>query len=111
VSGEVEDDCGINSVHAEVASGEGFYSYFELHPVGPGSFVTAILYEGEVQLPPNFQEGAVGYQAIEAEDTTARSNTPSLEKRKLRGSRSSTKRRSSPIPSCDPVSCPRRGDR
>jgi hypothetical protein len=70
VSGEVEDDCGISSVHAEVAGGEGFYSYFELHPVGPGSFVTAILYQGEVQLPPNFQESPVSYLAVmEAEDT------------------------------------------
>jgi hypothetical protein len=70
VSGEVEDDCGISSVHAEVVSGEGFSSYFELHPVGPGSFVTAVLYQGEVQLPPNHQESPVYYQAvIEAEDT------------------------------------------
>ena len=70
VSGEVEDDCGINSVHAEVVSGEGFSLYFELHPVETGSFVTAVLYQGEVQLPPNFQESPVYYQAvIEAEDT------------------------------------------
>ena len=69
LSGEVEDDCGIRSVHGEVGA-EGFSSYFEMHPVGPGSFVNATLYEGEAQLPPNFQESPVYYFAvIEAEDT------------------------------------------
>jgi hypothetical protein len=69
LSGEVEDDCGIRSVHGEVGT-EGFSSVFEMHPVGPGSFVNAILYEGEAQLPPNFQESPVYYFAVmEAEDT------------------------------------------
>jgi hypothetical protein len=69
LSGEVEDDCGIRSVHGEVGS-EGFSSYFEMHPVGPGSFVNATLYQGEAQLPPNSQESPVDYFAVmEAEDT------------------------------------------
>jgi hypothetical protein len=71
VSGEVEDDCGIRSVHGEVVNSEGFASFFEMHAVGPGSFVTAVLYEGEVQLPPNYGESPVYYQAVmEAEDTS-----------------------------------------
>lgn len=69
LSGEVEDDCGIRSVHGEVGN-EGFASSFEMHPVGPGSFVTATLYQGEAQLPPNFLESPVYYFAVmEAEDT------------------------------------------
>ena len=69
LSGEVEDDCGIRSVHGEIVN-EGFSSFFEMHPVGPGSFVTATLYQGEAQLPPNFQESPVYYFAVmEAEDT------------------------------------------
>jgi len=69
LSGEVEDDCGIRSVHGEVVN-EGFSSFFEMHPVGPGSFVNATLYQGEAQLPPNFQESPVYYLAVmEAEDT------------------------------------------
>jgi hypothetical protein len=41
-----------------------------MHPVGPGSFVTATVYQGEVQLPPNYQESPVYYFAVmEAEDT------------------------------------------
>lgn len=69
LTGEVEDDCGIRSVHGEVVN-EGFASFFEMHPVGPGSFVTATLYQGEAQLPPNYQESPVYYFAVmEAEDT------------------------------------------
>jgi hypothetical protein len=69
LTGEVEDDCGIRSVHGEVVN-EGFASFFEMHPVGPGSFVTATLYQGETQLPPNYQESPVYYFAVmEAEDT------------------------------------------
>jgi hypothetical protein len=69
LTGEVEDDCGIRSVHGEVVN-EGFASFFEMHPVGPGSFVTATLYRGEAQLPPNYQESPVYYFAVmEAEDT------------------------------------------
>jgi hypothetical protein len=69
LSGEVEDDCGISSVHGEIVN-EGFASFFEMHPVGPGSFVNAILYQGEAQLPPNYQESPVYYFAVmEAEDT------------------------------------------
>jgi len=69
LTGEVEDDCGIRSVHGEVVN-EGFASFFEMHPVGPGSFVTATVYQGEAQLPPNYQESPVYYFAVmEAEDT------------------------------------------
>jgi hypothetical protein len=69
LTGEVEDDCGIRSVHGEVVN-EGFASFFEMHPVGPGSFVNATVYQGEAQLPPNHQESPVYYLAVmEAEDT------------------------------------------
>lgn len=69
LTGEVEDDCGIRSVHGEIAN-ESFASFFEMHPVGPGSFVTATIYQGEAQLPPNYQESPVYYFAVmEAEDT------------------------------------------
>lgn len=69
LTGEVEDDCGIRSVHGEVVN-EGFASFFEMHPVGPGSFVNATVYQGEAQLPPNHQESPVYYFAVmEAEDT------------------------------------------
>ncbi len=69
LTGEVEDDCGIRSVHGEVVN-EGFASFFEMHPVGPGSFVNATVYQGEAQLPANHQESPVYYFAvIEAEDT------------------------------------------
>jgi hypothetical protein len=69
LTGEVEDDCGIRSVHGEVVN-EGFASFFEMHPVGPGSFVNATVYQGEAQLPPNYQESPVYYFAVmEAEDT------------------------------------------
>src|SRR4051794_40857272 len=69
VSGEVEDDCGLNFVRAEVVSTEGFYSSFELLPYAVVNANTT-LYRGEIQLPPNYQEWAVGYTAvIEAEDT------------------------------------------
>jgi hypothetical protein len=69
LTGEVEDDCGIRSVHGEVVN-EGFASFFEMHPVGPGSFVNATIYQGEAQLPPNYQESPVYYFAVmEAEDT------------------------------------------
>ena len=69
VTGEVEDDCGIRSVHGEIVN-EGFASFFEMHPVGPGSFVNATVYQGEVPLPQNLQESPVYYLAVmEAEDT------------------------------------------
>lgn len=69
VSGEVEDDCGIQQVHAEVSSTEGLYWGFQLLPYEVINSNTT-LYRGELQLPPNYQEWPVGYQAvIEAEDT------------------------------------------
>jgi len=69
LTGEVEDDCGIRSVHGEIVN-EGFASFFEMHAVGPGSFVNATLYQGEAQLPPNYLESPVYYSAVmEAEDT------------------------------------------
>jgi hypothetical protein len=69
LTGEVEDDCGIRSVHGEVVN-DGFASFFEMHPVGPGSFVNATLYQGEAQLPPNNEGSPVYYFAVmEAEDT------------------------------------------
>jgi hypothetical protein len=69
VSGEVEDDCGIQQVRAEVSSTEGLYWAFQLLPY---EFINSntTLYRGEFQVPPNYQEWPVGYLAvIEAEDT------------------------------------------
>ncbi len=69
VSGEVEDDCGLQQVRAEVFSTEGLYWSFELLPYAVVNANTT-LYRGEIQVPPNYQEWPVGYQAvIEAEDT------------------------------------------
>lgn len=69
VSGEVEDDCGIQQVRAEVSSTEGLYWAFQLVPYEVINGNTT-LYRGEFQVPPNYQEWPVGYQAvIEAEDT------------------------------------------
>jgi len=65
----VEDACGLNYVRAEVVSTEGLYWGFELLPYAVVNANT-ILYRGEFQVPPNYQEWPVGYQAvIEAEDT------------------------------------------
>lgn len=69
VSGEVEDDCGINQVHSEVVSSEGLYWAFQLHPYEVVNGNT-VLYRGEFQVPPNYSEWTVSYTAvIEAEDT------------------------------------------
>lgn len=69
VSGEVEDDCGIQQVRAEVVSTEGLYWAFQLFPDEVINSNTT-LYRGEFLVPPNYQEWPVGYQAvIEAEDT------------------------------------------
>ena len=69
VSGEVEDDCGLQQVRAEVVNTEGLYWAFELLPYAVVNANTT-LYRGEFQVPPNYQEWTVGYQAvIEAEDT------------------------------------------
>jgi len=71
VSGEVGDDCGIASVHGEVVGEEQRIEYFEMEPVGPGSFVGTTVYQAEVQLPQNFTEQPVHYLAVmEAEDSS-----------------------------------------
>lgn len=69
VSGEVEDDCGIQQVYAEVSSTEGLYLSIQLLPYTIINDHTT-LYRGEFQVPPNYQEWSVGYQAvIQAQDT------------------------------------------
>jgi centrosomal CEP192-like protein len=70
LSGEVEDDCGIDHVRGEVASTEGGVAWsFQLLPVKVVNANT-VLYSGEVQLPPNYQGSPAQYLAvIEAEDT------------------------------------------
>jgi hypothetical protein len=70
VSGEVEDDCGIDHVRAEVADTEGGLAWS--FPLLPDKVVNAntVLYRGEIQLPPNYREAPARYLAvIEAEDT------------------------------------------
>src|SRR6185312_1090288 len=69
LSGEVEDDCGVDHVRGEVASTEGGVAWsFQLLPVKVVNANT-VLYSGEVQLPPNYQESPAHYLAvIEAED-------------------------------------------
>ena len=81
LSGEVEDDCGIRSVHGEVLN-EGFASFFEMQPVGPGSFVNATVYQGEAQLPPETTRNrrSTTSRSWKPKTPTARSNTPSREK-------------------------------
>jgi hypothetical protein len=70
VSAEVEDDCGIQRVWAEVASTEGGLAWsFALLPDKVVNANT-VLYRGEVVLPPNYQPSTARYLAvIGAEDT------------------------------------------
>jgi hypothetical protein len=60
VSTEVEDDCGVQQVYAEINSPEGTYVSFQLLPseiVG----THAAVYHGEFNLPANHQEWPVTY--------------------------------------------------
>jgi hypothetical protein len=69
ISARVEDDCGVQQVYAEVNSTEGVYISFQLLPYEDINS-NARVYRGEFQVPANFQEWAVSYQAnISAEDT------------------------------------------
>ncbi len=69
ISARVEDDCGVQQVYANIYSTEGIYLGFELLPVEDINS-NARVYRGEFQVPANFQEWAVSYQAtISAEDT------------------------------------------
>jgi hypothetical protein len=70
VSGEVEDDCGIQRVRAEVASVEGGLAWsFQLLPVKVVNANT-VLYSGEIELPPNDLQSTARYLGVlEAEDT------------------------------------------
>jgi hypothetical protein len=71
VSGEVGDDCGLVSVHGSVVGEETEVEYFEMEPVGPGSFVGTTVYQHELTLPSNFTEQPIHYVAVmEAEDTS-----------------------------------------
>jgi hypothetical protein len=69
VTTEVEDDCGIQQVYAEISSTEGAYWSFQLLPY-ENINSNSIVYRGEFQVSPNYQEWAVSYQVtIWAEDT------------------------------------------
>lgn len=69
VTTEVEDDCGIQQVYAEVSSTEGAYWGFQLLPF-ENINSNSIVYRGEFQVLPNYQEWPVSYQVtISAEDT------------------------------------------
>lgn len=69
VTTEVEDDCGIQQVYAEVSNTEGAYWGFQLLPF-ENINSNSIVYRGEFQVVPNYQESAVNYQVtISAEDT------------------------------------------
>ncbi len=69
VTARVEDDCGIQQVYAEVFSTEAASFGVQMLPYEVISG-TAVVYRGEFQVPANFQEWEVGYQAnVSAEDT------------------------------------------
>lgn len=69
VTTEVEDDCGIQQVYAEVSSTEGAYWGFQMLP-SENINSNSIVYRAEFQVVPNYQEWEVGYQVtISAEDT------------------------------------------
>jgi hypothetical protein len=60
VSTEVEDDCGVQQVYAEIITSEGTYLSFQLLP---SEFVGlhAAVYHGEFNLPANHQASPVSY--------------------------------------------------
>lgn len=69
VTTEVEDDCGIQQVYAEVSNTEGAYWGFQLLPFENINSNSRV-YRGEFQVVPNYQEWPVSYQVtISAEDT------------------------------------------
>jgi centrosomal CEP192-like protein len=69
LTARVEDDCGIQQVYAEVFSTEATSFGVQMLPYEVISG-TAVVYRGEFQVPANFQEWEVGYQAnVSAEDT------------------------------------------
>jgi hypothetical protein len=69
ITTEVEDDCGIQQVYAEISSTEGAYWGFQLLPF-ENINSNSIVYRGEFQIVPNYQEWPVSYQVtISAEDT------------------------------------------
>jgi hypothetical protein len=69
VTTEVEDDCGIQQVYAEISTSEGAYWGFQLLPY-ENINSHSIVYRGEIQVVPNYQEWPVSYGVtISAEDT------------------------------------------
>jgi hypothetical protein len=73
VTTEVEDDCGIQQVYAEISSTEGAYWGFQLLPF-ENINSNSIVYRGEFQVVPNYQEWPVSYQVtIWATDTNGAS--------------------------------------
>ncbi|MET0559909.1 MAG: choice-of-anchor D domain-containing protein [Solirubrobacterales bacterium] len=69
ISARVEDDCGVAQVYAEITTTEaGVYS-FQMLPFEDINS-NARVYRAEFQVPANYQEWEVGYQAnVSAEDT------------------------------------------
>lgn len=69
ITTEVEDDCGIQQVYAEVSTTKGAYWSFQMLPFEAINS-NSIVYRAEFQIVPNYQEWEVGYQVtISAEDT------------------------------------------
>jgi hypothetical protein len=62
ISARVADECAVQQVYVEVSSTEGTYVSFELLPVEDIN-TNARFYRGAFQIPTNFQEWPVGYQA------------------------------------------------
>jgi hypothetical protein len=60
VSTEVEDDCGVQQVYAEIITSEGTFASFQLLP-WENINGKAIVYHGEFQVPPNYREWSVDY--------------------------------------------------
>jgi hypothetical protein len=58
---EVEDDCGVQQVYAEIHGPEGFF--FTVFQLLPSQIVStyASVYRGEFQILPNYQESSVDY--------------------------------------------------
>jgi hypothetical protein len=69
VATEIEDDCGVQQVYAEINSTEGTYQGFQLLPF-ENINSKAIVYRGEFAVPPNYQEWPITYQTnVSVEDT------------------------------------------
>jgi hypothetical protein len=60
---EVEDDCGVQQVYAEIYGPDGFFTVFQLLPSEIVSTYASV-YHGEFQIVPNYQEWSVDYGVV-----------------------------------------------